>query len=574
MPERTGTTSPDPMFSVVVSAYRSEATILQVVSSLQAQNPERFEVIVATSVGDRIGELVRHNFPDVQVLEWPTRLLPGGTRNLGASQARGRIIAFLEGDMVPRPGWVTNRIRAHQAGHEVVAGAVGVNPTDSRTSRATTYLTFGNLLQGLPAAPAKFSRSYLLSFTREVLDRAGPFDESVRTEEDTMMARRLEELGVKVWFEPTICIDHVGPSRFVDMLRDQRRRGRRQARAELLKWSPSVGRLKWENRSRSAVLSVVLRTLRHSLLRGRWLGRDLREAAPDRRDVLLALPRIIPGLLANNLGWGQEQLEFVRTDAFHRPAEALFVHTPFRSRVATNGEKVVALTFDDGPSEYTKDVLEVLEGSGIPATFFVLGKQVEAMPEVVRSIVSAGHSVGIHGWSHNPFVDLDASHLNEELEKTGELLNNLTGEECRHVRPPYGGYNTRVILELARRDLICWLWTTDAKDYLLSADAFQIARDTLKAITPGGVILLHDGGGARASTVRALPEIIEGVLARGFRFVSLHYAVDDAQIDASRLILSPLDKSVPMFPGPDSGTRPVPHKARGRGHRDVRVARL
>ncbi len=548
MLERTRTTSSEPLLSVVVSGYRSEATILQVVGSLLAQKCEPFEVIVATSAGDGTGELVRHNFPDVQVLEWPTRLLPGGTRNLGASRARGRIIAFLEGDMVPRPGWVISRTRAHHAGHEAVAGSVGINPTDSRVSRATTYLAFGNLLQGRPAAPAKFSRSYFLSYTRKLLDRAGPFDESVRTEEDTLMARRIGELGVEVWFDPTICVDHIGPNRFVDMLRDQKTRGRHEARAELLKWSPSGGRAKWENRSRSAVLSVALRTLRHSLLKGQWLGRDLREGAPDRRDILLTLPWIIWGLIANNLGWGQEQLEFVRADAFHRPTDAVFVHTPFRSRVATNGEKVVALTFDDGPSEYSKDVLDVLDGFGIPATFFALGTKAESMPEVVRSIASAGHSVGIHGWSHDPFVDLESSRLNEEIDKTGELLKHLTGEECKHARPPYGGYNAQVISELARRDLITWLWTTDAKDYLPTADASQIANDTLSALTPGGIILLHDGGDHRDVMVRALPEIIERVLARGFRFVSLDYAQEHEHLASSDVMLSPLAKR-PDEPG-------------------------
>jgi peptidoglycan/xylan/chitin deacetylase (PgdA/CDA1 family) len=238
----------------------------------------------------------------------------------------------------------------------------------------------------------------------------------------------------------------------------------------------------------------------------------------------MSMPWILGGFISNNLGWWQEQLEFLRADGFHRPVGAAAVHSPLRSRVATSGEKVLALTFDDGPSEYTEGVLKVLESYGLPGTFFVVGNRAESMPDAVRRIAEAGHAIGIHGWSHRSLPELDDTSLIEEIERTGALLQQITGTPCRHVRPPMGDYDARVVSCLAERDLVTWLWTTDAKDWASSASDQQVARDTLNALTPGGVILLHDGGGDRSHTVRALPAIIEGALARNFRFVSLEYA--------------------------------------------------
>ena len=102
-----------PVLSAVVFAFHNEHTILRAVSSLVQQDfDEPFEVIVATSGGDRTGQLVRENFPGVSVIESTVRLMPGGARNLGMGIARGQIIAFLEADCVARPGWIKNRVAA------------------------------------------------------------------------------------------------------------------------------------------------------------------------------------------------------------------------------------------------------------------------------------------------------------------------------------------------------------------------------------------------------------------------------------------------------------------------------
>jgi peptidoglycan/xylan/chitin deacetylase (PgdA/CDA1 family) len=162
-----------------------------------------------------------------------------------------------------------------------------------------------------------------------------------------------------------------------------------------------------------------------------------------------------------------------------------------------------------------------LTSYGVPATFFVLGERAADMPEVARSVVAAGHGLAIHGWTHTAFTELDSEVLAKDLARTEVLLRELSGTECRDVRPPYGLYSGELISALDRRGLVTWLWTADGRDFASGATADRIARKVLLSLTPGGIVLLHDGGGDRSETVRALPRIIEGAHARGFRFVTL-----------------------------------------------------
>jgi len=511
-----------PVLSAVVFAYRNEDTIVRVVSSLVQQDcDEPFEVIVATSGGDRTGELVRQSFPGVRVIESPVRLMPGGARNLGMRVARGEMIAFLEGDCIARPGWIRNRVAAHRDGHEAVASTVAVANPEKAAARATAFLCYENRLEGSPVGPAGLPRSYGLSFTRDLMRRAGPFDETLRIEEDTLMAERLRELGVSAWFEPSVCIEHVGPNRLRDLLKEQTFRGRRQARSDILTRAPGSLRVKLESSPGLLTLVVAARTVRHGLVRSRFLSRNLKRCATDRHELAATAPWIVLGLIANIVGWGREQYAYARGGAFTELDGAAPASGPLRRRTTTTGEKTLVLTFDDGPSESTMDVLGVLSSYGVRATFFVLGENAASNPEVVRALAEAGHGVAIHGWSHTAFTELDPEVLTEDICRTEALLREVSGAECRDIRPPYGVYDQELISRFEDRGLVTWLWTAEARDWAADKTADRIARKILLSLTPGGIVLLHDGGGDRTETVRALPRIIEGAHARGFRFQTL-----------------------------------------------------
>ncbi|WP_242903440.1 polysaccharide deacetylase family protein [Actinomadura terrae] len=241
---------------------------------------------------------------------------------------------------------------------------------------------------------------------------------------------------------------------------------------------------------------------------------DLAEAA--RRD-LAQLDRLTidDGTLTGRV---DEQLATMKRSA---AAEA-----PLRAagRWFTHGardERVVALTFDDGPQPpYTGQVLDILDHYGVPATFFCVGLNALERSKETGRMLAAGHTVANHTWSHAYLPDLTQEQLREQLARTFEVLPRIDGEPVRYFRPPYGSRSPEVVGWLAEEDVTTVTWDVDAEDWTLPSPE-KIAADVLRKTEPGSVILLHDGGGDRSRTVASVPLIIEGLQERGYRFVLL-----------------------------------------------------
>ena len=181
----------------------------------------------------------------------------------------------------------------------------------------------------------------------------------------------------------------------------------------------------------------------------------------------------------------------------------------------------VALTFDDGPNPpYTQQILNILQSRGVPATFFVVGQRVAANPEIVQAEVAAGYPVGNHSWSHPELSKLSEEEVQSELSRTSDILQEVAGYRPTVFRPPYGDYNQTVQNAASEENMELILWDNSPDDWRLPG-AKVISERAISAAHNGSVILLHDGGGDRSQTVAALPVIIDGLEARGFRFVSL-----------------------------------------------------
>ena len=313
--------------------------------------------------------------------------MPGAARNMGTEVAKGGIIAFLEGNCVARPDWIRNRVDSHRAGHDAVAGSIAVTKPVNLAARATALLRYNNRFESSLEGPAGLTRSYALSLTQELLSKVGPFDEALPTDEDVLMARRLSNLGIDPWFDPSVCVEQVGQSRLGHFLREQGALGRRQARSELV--SCASGSLRIRLEARSAVLAVLLRAAWRGLGRSEVLFRNMKSLGTNFSDVLLTLPWILLGFCANLWNWGQEEYAYARTGTFTELDEAGPTSAPLRRQTATTGERTLVLTFDDGPSGFTSEVLRVLAKYRVPATFFLLGERVEDMPHVVRAIARA-----------------------------------------------------------------------------------------------------------------------------------------------------------------------------------------
>lgn len=198
-------------------------------------------------------------------------------------------------------------------------------------------------------------------------------------------------------------------------------------------------------------------------------------------------------------------------------------------RAAATSEPVVALTFDDGPDPlYTPRILDVLDRYKARATFFVLGTQAEAHPELLRAIVQRGHEVGTHGYRHTNLTRLKPEVVAADLKRADDLIAAAVGSRPRDLRPPYGFLSPTVLVEAGKLGYRIILWTDehDPRDWTRPAAA-EIARRSLQRIEKGMILLLHDSGGNREQTVKALPLILERLRDQGYQVVTVDELLAD-----------------------------------------------
>lgn len=183
---------------------------------------------------------------------------------------------------------------------------------------------------------------------------------------------------------------------------------------------------------------------------------------------------------------------------------------------AAEEEKLVALTFDDGPSgRFTRALLDGLEQRGAKATFLLCGYRMEIYPELTDRIRSEGHEIGLHGYSHCPMDKMSRRELNVEIEKTFGLIPQ--GCEVVFLRPPGGCGDENTAAVAADRGLALLYWSVDPKDWAVK-DAAVITRRVLRDVEDGDVILLHD---MSDSSVKAAFAIVDALQNQGYRFVTV-----------------------------------------------------
>ncbi len=517
--------------------YRNEDSIEASVRSLiDQESSEPFEVVVVTSGGDSSASIIKERFPDVRVYDSPERLMPGGARNVGVGMSNAEIIGFLAADCIALPGWVEGRIQAHRSGNPAVASAIVAPENSNLVSKAALYLLFPSRLPGFSAGPAIYAQSFSLSFDAELLGELGPFDGNLRIGEDSLINGRLDKAGITAWFDPRIQTAHPGPSKITELVRDQFRRGVLRSEWMVVN-KPAQGRRLQIEQLRSPFLIggacalLAFKTLpkrARSTVRPAWTG-----ARGNRLTLLMCSPLIALGFLSNQAGWATSLFRTLarkdidkkdkdknEDDEIATNAMQCVEATMLRRWASTSGEKVIALTFDDGPGDDTSALLDELARLEVKATFFVLGDQVLKRPGVVKRMVEGGHVVGTHGFHHTPFTEIGSFKLGEEVRMAKDMLSITIGKPVTLVRPPGGHYDTKTIEVLAQLGLTTWLWTIDSQDWA-SKDAKAISNAVVSEVAPGAVVLLHDGPNDRAATVAALSTIVEEAKARGYRFVTL-----------------------------------------------------
>lgn len=258
--------------------------------------------------------------------------------------------------------------------------------------------------------------------------------------------------------------------------------------------------------------SATPRVVSQRLVAGRWVDRD--GAAVDPTTGAFTIT-VHPGDKAT-------YLLRVRSRGGSVVSATVAVSTSYKAFTmvdtgdARPGERVVALTFDDGPSAtYTPQVLAVLARDGVRATFFDVGEEVQAHPDLVRQEVRAGDRVGSHSYDHPDLTRLSDAAVRSELGRTDDLLR-AEGVASRCIRPPYGAQDLRVQQLIAEWHSSTLLWDVAPDDWARPGTSAIVSR-VLAHLHPGAIIGLHDGGGDRAETVAAIAQLIPAIEARGYQ---------------------------------------------------------
>lgn len=183
--------------------------------------------------------------------------------------------------------------------------------------------------------------------------------------------------------------------------------------------------------------------------------------------------------------------------------------------------KKVAITFDDGPNpDYTGLLLDGLKERGVSATFFLLGKEVERYPKIVKEIYQDGHLIGTHSYEHVNLSNLNDSAAIEQVDKTNTAIYKITGEYPEYIRPPFGCWKCNLDYETKMIEV---LWDVDPLDWKTS-NSDVIAKRVIDQVKEDDIILLHD---ASESSVKAAFKIIDELEREGYTFVTVEEILFD-----------------------------------------------
>ena len=320
-----------------------------------------------------------------------------------------------------------------------------------------------------------------------------------------------------------------------------------QLQVDITTWKPWAAATLARNRGRSLCVRFTSRGERSVCVvpagHGR-LGLTIaggRASASGPRGVRVIFPAAAAGLGSGRFAW---RVDSTWADSHRRVAAAapgcadavpdkgaaharLFDVTPvgcqarppWEVRLAATGRREIALTFDDGPAPDTPRFLDLLEREHAPATFFMIGRQVPGNGALIKRMLRDGDMVGNHSLTH---ANLAGGGLQAafELDRTQANIRDASGFTPCLFRPPYGAVSGVLVGEAGERGLVTTLWNDDTRDWARPGVA-AIHATALGEATPGGIVIMHDGGGDRSETLAALPAIIHDLRARGYTLVTV-----------------------------------------------------
>ena len=225
------------------------------------------------------------------------------------------------------------------------------------------------------------------------------------------------------------------------------------------------------------------------------------------------------------------------------------------ARVSVPG-KYVALTFDDGPSaSCTPKILDILHRHGVHATFFVLGENAVRNKGILARAAAEGHEIASHTWDHANLTKLSRAQIASEMDRTAAVVQEATGRMPALMRPPYGATNSSIVdYMMTRYGMPSVLWDVDTVDWKHPGVDVVINRAVQQARN-GSIILLHD---IHASTLQAVEGVVEGLLARGFKLVTVSQLLRIGRSAAGAPAQEPFQLSSTVAAAPAIASTPPP----------------
>ncbi len=268
-------------------------------------------------------------------------------------------------------------------------------------------------------------------------------------------------------------------------------------------------------------------------------NRDLRLLLPGKTwllviagiscSIFVLLHTIFGGVSAEALiaktGIGQTvnvATNLIRTIPMNFDVPKKFAARSVKDAIPSNGEKVIALTFDDGPwPSITENILATLKKENIKATFFMVGLPLRDFPDLGKKVLADGHVIAnhsLHHWYHRMSPEV----AQKEIDDTLKIIKQVLNVETEYFRPP-GGVMTNGLVSYAQsKKQSVVMWSVDSRDSnARRPSAEAIIKNVVDGATPGGIVLMHDGGGNHENTAKALPQMIAQLRAKGYKFVTV-----------------------------------------------------
>ncbi|MGH7741609.1 MAG: glycosyltransferase [Candidatus Eiseniibacteriota bacterium] len=478
--------------SIVVPAFNEELLLPRCLESLLAQDyTGEIEILLVDNASSDGTSRVARSY-DVRVVTEPIR---GYSRALiaGFSEASGEIIACTDADTLVPPDWVSILVREYARRPDVVAigGEIEFMDANWKSRLLTRFFLplFHRLDRADRGGPHLWGAN--MSVRRDAFLEAGGWNREFSLQADSELSERLRKIGRVTILESL-------------RVRTSSRRWNRSFLVNAFIYATNWG---WFHAFGVPLYRDFPNIRDHA-------ETSITPRRPQRR-------RISPIAW---LAWATVTLLCAVGYTALEPQSNAFGHTWWSG---STREKLVALTFDDGPNEpYTSRLLDILKREHVRATFFLIGTNVRRLPGTVARIAQDGHVLGNHSDTHPVGFALEPQQqLQREVDAAEISIHAAGGIYPSLFRPPNGLRSPWLMSLLEGDSLVAVTWDDAPRDWD-PAPAAELVKRTLEQVHPGAIILLHDGMNLtheanQSETVKALPQIIEGLRARGYQFVTV-----------------------------------------------------